>query len=91
MRMRDVYASLRELVPTHLAQRDGLRQEWTDRSDPIWRRGDRWVRVEAVTGTEVILTAGHGDVTEAQTHHRLPTGIDAIALEVAQQLDGAPA
>jgi hypothetical protein len=91
MRMRDVYASLRELVPAHLNDRAGVRQGWTDRSDPIWSRAERWVRVEAITGTEVMISAGQGDVTDVQRPQGLAAGLDQIAEEVAHLLEAGPA
>jgi hypothetical protein len=89
MRMRDVYATLRELVPP-LTERGGDKvvMGWSDRADPIWRRGSRWVRVEAVTQLQVLLIAGEGDETTMTRTVSLAGDLQPVAREVAQLLGG---
>jgi hypothetical protein len=92
MRTRDLYASLRELVPTLVVGEGELVVGWSDRADPIWRLGDRWVRVEVVTTMQMVIISGRGDETLTQSTHLVTEDLPAIALEVAQLLSGvAPA
>jgi len=88
MRMRDVYATLRELVPALTEHGDEVVLAWNDRADPIWRRGRRWVSVEAVTQMQVLVVAGEGDETIVRRTHVLGTDLQPVALEVAQLLSG---
>ena len=90
MRTRDLYASLRELVPKLLDGSGELLVGWTERADPIWRRGERWVRVEIVTTMQLLVIAGprrRDPLT--QRMHLMTEDLAAIALEVAQLLSGA--
>jgi hypothetical protein len=88
--MRDVYATLRELVPALTEHGDEVILAWNDRADPIWRRGRRWVGVEAVTQMQVLVVAGEGDETVVRRKHVLGADLHPLALEVAQLLnDGA--
>jgi hypothetical protein len=91
MRTRDVYATLRELVPPLVERRGDLVVGWSDRADPVWRRGDRWVRVEAVTSLQLLVSAGHGDVTDVENTHPLTPVLEPIAAEVAQLLNAGAA
>jgi hypothetical protein len=88
MRMRDVYATLRELVPALTEHGDEVLLAWNDRADPIWRRGRRWVSVEAFTQMQVLVVAGEGDETVVRRAHVLGADLHPLALEVAQLLDG---
>jgi hypothetical protein len=88
MRTRDLYATLRELVPTLVDGGGELVVGWTERADPIWRRGDRWVRVEIVTTMQLLVIAGQGDKTLTQRTHLVSEDLPSIALEVAQLLSG---
>ncbi|GAC1659041.1 MAG: hypothetical protein NVS4B13_02990 [Candidatus Elarobacter sp.] len=84
--MRDVYATLRELVPNLAAPGDAIIVGWSDRAEPIWRRGRRWVRVEAVTQMQLLVVAGEGDQTVAQRAHVLTADLQPVALDVADLL-----
>jgi hypothetical protein len=88
MRTRDLYASLRELVPKLVDGSGEILVGWSDRADPIWRRGERWVRVEIVTTMQLLVIAGRGDETLTQRTHLLTEDLGAVALEVAQLLSG---
>ena len=88
MRTRDLYATLRELVPKLLDRSGELIVGWTERADPIWRLGERWVRVEIVTTMQLLVIAGQGDKTLTQRTHLVSEDLPSIALEVAQLLSG---
>jgi hypothetical protein len=87
MRTRDVYATLRELVPSLVEQPGDIVQEWSDRADPVWRRGDRWARVEAVTSMQLLVTGGHGDQTDVRKTHVMSDPLPDLAREVADLLN----
>ncbi len=87
MRTRDVYATLRELVPALVERGDDIVLEWNARADPVWRRGDRWVQVEAITTQQLLVSAGHGDQTDVRNTHLMTTVLEPIALEIAQLLN----
>jgi hypothetical protein len=88
MRMRDVYATLRDLVPPLTERGEDVVMSWSDRADPVWRRGKRWVRVEAVTMMQVLLVAGEGDETVVRRTHALAADLHPLALDVAHLLNG---
>jgi hypothetical protein len=87
MRTRDVYATLRELVPSLVDRPGDVVQEWSDRADPVWRRGDRWARVEAVTSMQLLVTGGHGDETDVRKTHVMSDPLPDLAREVADLLN----
>ncbi len=87
MRTRDVYATLRELVPSLVDSPGDVVQEWSDRADPVWRRGDRWARVEAVTSMQLLVTGGHGDRTDVRKTHVMSDPLPELAREVADLLN----
>ncbi len=87
MRTRDVYATLRELVPSLVDRPGDIVQEWSDRADPVWRRGDRWARVEAVTSMQLLITGGHGDETDVRKTHVMSDPLPDLAREVADLLN----
>ena len=89
MRTRDVYATLLELVPPLVEDRAHLRASWSDRADPVWRRGEDWVRVEVITTQELLLTAGRGDETLVTRTQKLTGEIEPIARDIAGLLNGA--
>ena len=89
MRTRDVYATLRELVPSLVDRPGDVVQEWSDRADPVWRRGDRWARVEAVTSMQLLVTGGHGDETDVRKTHVMSDPLPDLAREVADLLNRA--
>ena len=41
-----MYATLLELVPKLVTRREGIVTGWSPHADPVWRRGDYWVRVD---------------------------------------------
>ncbi len=87
MRTRDVYATLRELVPTLVERRGDIVLEWSDRADPVWRLGDRWARVEAVTSMQLLVSGGHGDETDSRQTHVMTDPLPLVAREVADLLN----
>ena len=87
MRTRDVYATLRELVPTLVERRGDIVLEWSERADPVWRLGDRWARVEAVTSMQLLVSGGHGDETETRQTHVMTDPLPLVAREVADLLN----
>ena len=87
MRTRDVYATLRELVPSLVDRPGDIVQEWSDRADPVWRRGDRWARVEAVTSMQLLITGGRGDETDVRKTHVMSDPLPQLAREVADLLN----
>jgi len=87
MRTRDVYATLRELVPSLVDRPGDVVQGWSDRADPVWRRGDRWARVEAVTSMQLLVTGGHGDETDVRKTHVMSDPLPDLAREVADLLN----
>ncbi len=87
MRTRDVYATLRELVPSLVERPDDVVQTWSDRADPVWRCGDRWARVEAVTSMQLLVSGGHGDETEVKNTHVMTDPLPLVAREVADLLN----
>jgi hypothetical protein len=88
MRTRDVYATLRELVPSLVDAPKDVVQTWSDRADPVWRRGDRWARVEAVTSMQLLVSGGRGDETAVQKTHVMSDPLPLVAREVADLLNG---
>jgi hypothetical protein len=91
MRTRDMYATLLELVPKLLARRDGVITGWSPQADPVWRRGDYWVRVEAPTSFQLLVRAGHGDRIDVERVHLSGAPLQTVAEDVASLLDGADA
>ena len=91
MRTRDVYATLRELVPSLVERPGDVVQTWSERADPVWRRGDRWARVEAVTSMQLLVSGGHGDETEVRQTHVMTDPLTLVAREVADLLNGPTA
>ncbi len=87
MRTRDVYATLRELVPSLVESPGDIVLEWSDRADPVWRRGDRWARVEAVTSMQLLVSGGHGDETDVRQTHVMTDPLPLVAREVADLLN----
>jgi hypothetical protein len=87
MRTRDVYATLRELVPSLVESPGDIVLEWSDRADPVWRRGDRWARVEAVTSMQLLVSGGRGDATDVQKKHVMTDPLPDVAREVADLLN----
>ncbi|MDQ6926401.1 MAG: hypothetical protein M3154_09220 [Candidatus Eremiobacteraeota bacterium] len=87
MRTRDVYATLRELVPSLVERPGDIVLEWSDRADPVWRRGDRWARVEAVTSMQLLVSGGHGDQTDVRQTHVMTDPLPLVAREVADLLN----
>jgi len=87
MRTRDVYATLRELVPSLVDRPGDVVQGWSDRADPVWRLGDRWARVEAVTSMQLLVTGGHGDETDVRKTHVMSDPLPQLAREVADLLN----
>jgi hypothetical protein len=90
MRTRDVYATLRELVPSLVDAPSDVVLSWSDRADPVWRRGDRWARVEAVTSMQLLVSGGHGEETDVQKTHVMSDPLPQVAREVADLLNGPP-
>jgi len=84
-----VYATLRELVPSLVDDPGDVVQTWSERADPVWRRGDRWARVEAVTSMQLLVSGGHGDETEVQQTHVMTDPLPLVAREVADLLNRA--
>ncbi|HZX67667.1 MAG TPA: hypothetical protein VFE70_02230 [Candidatus Elarobacter sp.] len=91
MRTRDMYATLLELVPTLLARREGLITGWSAQADPVWRRGDYWVRVEAPTTFQLLVKAGHGDTIDVERVHIVGGPLQTVAEDIASLLNGADA
>jgi hypothetical protein len=91
MRTRDMYATLLELVPTLVARREGIVTGWSAHADPVWRRGDYWVRVEAPTTMQLLVKAGHGDQTVVERLHMVSAALEPVAQDVASLLNGADA
>jgi hypothetical protein len=87
MRTRDVYATLRELVPSLVEHPGDIVLEWSDRADPVWRRGDRWARVEAVTSMQLLVSGGRGDATHVEKKHVMTDPLPDVAREVADLLN----
>jgi hypothetical protein len=87
MRTRDVYATLRELVPSLVERPGDIVLEWSDRADPVWRRGDRWARVEAVTSMQLLVSGGRGDETDSRQTHVMTDPLPQVAREVADLLN----
>jgi hypothetical protein len=87
MRTRDVYATLRELVPSLVERPGDIVLEWSDRADPVWRLGDRWARVEAVTSMQLLVSGGHGAETEVRQTHGMTDSLPLVAREVADLLN----
>jgi hypothetical protein len=87
MRTRDVYATLRELVPSLVERPAEIVLEWSDRADPVWRVGDRWARVEAVTSMQLLVSGGRGDQTESRQTHVMTDPLPDVAREVADLLN----
>ncbi len=87
MRTRDVYATLRELVPSLVEHPGDIVLEWSDRADPVWRRGDRWARVEAVTSMQLLVSGGRGDETDVRQTHVMTDPLPLVAREVADLLN----
>jgi hypothetical protein len=87
MRTRDVYATLRELVPSLVERRGDIVLEWSDRADPVWRVGDRWARVEAVTSMQLLVSGGRGDETDVRQTHVMTDPLPLVAREVADLLN----
>ncbi len=87
MRTRDVYATLRELVPSLVDAPDDVVQTWSDRADPVWRRGNRWARVEAVTSMQLLVSGGRGDETDVRQTHVMSDPLPLVAREVADLLN----
>ena len=84
-----MYATLRELVPSLVDDPGDVVQTWSERADPVWRRGDRWARVEAVTSMQLLVSGGHGDETEVQQTHVMTDPLPLVAREVADLLNRA--
>jgi hypothetical protein len=91
MRTRDLYATLRELVPLLVDHPADVVMEWSERADPVWRRGTRWARVEAVTSMQLLVVGGHGDETDVRRTHVMSEPLQQIADEVAALLNRSPA
>ncbi len=89
MRTRDVYATLLDLVTARVDRRDEIVRGWSDRADPIWRRGDSWVRVEAHRKDELVVVAGRGDDIVVERTHTLTGDLEPIAAEVVELLNAA--
>jgi hypothetical protein len=89
MRTRDVYASLRELVPTLVERPSEIVVGWSDRADPVWRRGEDWVRAEFITSSQLSISAGRGDATAVQRMYALSTDLEPVARDIAGLLGGA--
>ncbi len=89
MRTRDLYATLRELVPSLVDHPGDVVMEWSERADPVWRRGTRWARVEAVTSMQLLVSGGHGDETDVRQTHVMSEPLQQIAGEVAALLNRA--
>ena len=87
MRTRDVYATLRELVPSLVERPGDIVLEWSDRADPVWRLGDRWARVEAVTSMQLLVSGGRGDATDVRQTHVMTDPLPDVAREVAELLN----
>lgn len=87
MRTRDVYATLRELVPSLVERPGEIVLEWSDRADPVWRVGGRWARVEAVTSMQLLVSGGHGDQTDSRQTHVMTDPLPDVAREVADLLN----
>jgi hypothetical protein len=87
MRTRDVYATLRELVPSLVEHPSDIVLEWSDRADPVWRRGDRWARVEAVTSMQLLVSGGRGEETDMRQTHVMTDPLPLVAREVADLLN----
>ncbi|MDQ6941386.1 MAG: hypothetical protein M3169_02605 [Candidatus Eremiobacteraeota bacterium] len=87
MRTRDVYATLRELVPSLVESPGDIVLEWSDRADPVWRRGDRWARVEAVTSMQLLVSGGRGEETDVRQTHVMTDPLPDVAREVADLLN----
>ena len=87
MRTRDVYATLRELVPSLVDAPDDVVETWSDRADPVWRRGERWARVEAVTSMQLLVIGGHGEETDSRQMHVMTDPLPLVAREVADLLN----
>jgi hypothetical protein len=89
MRTRDMYATLLELVPTLVTRREGIVTGWSAQADPVWRRGNYWVRVEAPTTMQLLVRAGHGDETVVERLHMVGGPLEPVARDVASLLNGA--
>ncbi|GEM_PF-3279798 len=87
MRTRDVYATLRELVPSLVERPGDIVLEWSARADPVWRLGDRWASVEAVTSMQLLVSGGHGDETDMRQTHVMTDPLPLVAREVADLLN----
>ncbi len=87
MRTRDDYATLRELVPSLVEHPGDIVLEWSDRADPVWRRGDRWARVEAVTSMQLLVSGGRGEETDMRQTHVMTDPLPLVAREVADLLN----
>jgi hypothetical protein len=86
--MRDVYATLRDLVPTYVSEGAKVTFAWSDRADPIWSRAGRWVRAEAHTKMHLVVVSGRGDETRSREEHAINDALEPIAREIARLLDG---
>ena len=86
MRPRDMYATLLELVPTLVERRDGILTGWSPQADPVWRRGDYWVRVEAPTTFQLLVRAGRGEHTDVERIHLVGSPLETVAQDVASLL-----
>jgi len=91
MRTRDMYATLLELVPKLVVRRDGIITGWSPQADPVWRRGDYWVRVEAPTTFELIVKAGSGERVDIERVHLVGGPLETVAQDIASLLNGADA
>jgi hypothetical protein len=87
MRTRDVYATLRELVPSLVERPGTVVLEWSDRADPVWRLGERWARVEAVTSMQLLVSGGRGAETDSRYTHVMTDPLPLVAREVADLLN----
>lgn len=86
-----MYATLLELVPTMVARREGIVTGWSPHADPVWRRGDYWVRVEAPNTMQLLVRAGYGDETQVERVHQVSSALEPVAQDVASLLNGADA
>jgi len=86
-----MYATLLEQVPKLVERREGIVTGWSAHADPVWRRGDYWVRVESPTTMQLLVKAGHGDETVVERLHMVSATLEPVAQEVASLLNGADA
>ncbi|BDE04964.1 hypothetical protein WPS_02400 [Vulcanimicrobium alpinum] len=90
MRTRDLFATLRDRVRPLLAHPAGVVESWNGNADPVWRRGEAWVRVEAVTKLQVRLVAGSGGTTTVE-RVQAADDLDALVRDVAALVDASAA